>query len=503
MITRRNMLVGAAVTGAISAAAVFTSWGVGVGSSRARIIGAKPLSIPPLLRGRTKESVRIYDLELTRGQSSFLPGLKTATLGINGPYLGPTLHLKDGEKIKLNVKNNIGETTTIHWHGLHLPAIADGGPHQVIEPGETWSPSFKVKQKAGQFWYHPHLLHKTGLHAYLGMAGAIRVDNAETDVLALPKTYGVDDIPIVLQDKRFNRDGSLRYVTSMHDRMMGIKGDVVLVNGGVAPIFVATTRKLRLRFLNASNARTYNLGFKDNRAFHIVAGDGSLLPEPVKVRRAVIAPGERIEIVIDINGKAPIDIVTYPYQTAGMGRGMGMGGMMGMMSDDGRQFEVLRIQPGESLAAAREVPAKFVSLPRLNPNDAARIRRFELNMGMGPMMMFGGPDFTINGKAMDMQRIDARVKLGTIEIWEIVNASPMMHPFHIHDIQFQILHRNGQPPLAYERGLKDTVQVNPGEIVSVIASFEDYADPVRPYMFHCHMLEHEDAGMMGQFTVEA
>ena len=150
-----------------------------------------------------------------------------------------------------------------------------------------------------------------------------------------------------------------------------------------------------------------------------------------------------------------------------------------------------------------DVRSGFDSELALNPADAVKTRRFALNMSMGPMMMIGGAGFTINGKSMDKNRIDARVKLGTTEIWEISNSSPMMHPFHIHDIQFQILDRNGRPPAAHERGLKDTVRVNGGEIVRVIAKFEDYADPKLPYMFHCHILEHEDAGMMGQFTVEA
>jgi len=181
-----------------------------------------------------------------------------------------------------------------------------------------------------------------------------------------------------------------------------------------------------------------------------------------------------------------------------------MGRMMGLMGDDNRRFEVLRIEPGANLAASPEIPAKLITLPRLNPSDAVKTRKFVLNMAMGPMMMISGSNaFTINGKAMDMNRIDARVKLGTTEIWEISNPSPLMHPLHIHDIQFQILDRNGKPPAAYERGLKDTVKVNPGEVVRVIAKFEDYADPKRPYMFHCHILEHEDNGMMGQFTVEA
>jgi len=350
MITRRNMLEGLAVTGAVSAAGLALPHGFGSHPALARPIGAAPLAIPPLDKGRLENGVRIFDLTLMRGRSKFLPGQETSTLGINGPYLGPTLHLTNGEQVRFNVKNTIGEPTTLHWHGLHLPARADGGPHQVIDPGKTWSPSFEVKQQAAQFWYHPHLLHKTGLHAYLGMAGAIRVDNSDTDSLALPKTYGIDDIPIVLQDKRFNEDGSLQYNPSMHDRMNGMKGDVLLVNGGVAPVFKATTSKLRLRFLNGSNARTYNLGFKDNRSFSIIAGDGSLLPVPVKSNRAVIAPGERIEIVVDVKSSGPADLVTYPYKTVGTSGGGILGRIMGMMVDDDRTFEVMRIEPGGNLA---------------------------------------------------------------------------------------------------------------------------------------------------------
>ena len=505
MITRRKMLAGMAASGAIIASGLASRSDWGSRSALARRSQPAPLKIPPLLKGRLENGVRVYDLTLTRGVSEFYPGVKTPTLGVNGPYLGPTLDFRNGERVQLNVKNNIGESTTLHWHGLHLPAIADGGPHQVIQRGATWRPSFRVKQQAGLFWYHPHLLHKTGLHAYLGMAGGIRVRDPQTDDLPLPKTYGVDDIPVILQDKRFNRNGGLIYSRNMHDSMNGMKGDVLLVNGGFAPIFTATTTKVRLRLLNGSNARTYNLGFSDNRSFDIIAGDGSLLPRPVKARRVVIAPGERVEIVVAINKSGPADLVTFPYRTVNPGRGSGMmGRMMSMMSDDNRRFEVLRIQPGKTLTPSPELPPKLLDLPRLDPAMAVKTRRFRLDMLMGPMaMMRGGSNFTINGKEMDMRRIDARVKLGTTEIWEISNASPMMHPFHIHDIQFQILTRNGRPPAAHELGLKDTVTVAGGETVRVIAKFEDYADPINPYMFHCHILEHEDGGMMGQFVVVA
>ena len=460
------------------------------------------LMIPPLDKGRVENGTRIFELALQRGSSNFLPGLKTPTLGVNQAYLGPTLALNDGEQVEFRVTNNIGELTTLHWHGLHLPARADGGPHQVIKPGQTWSPSFTVKQHAGMFWYHPHLMHKTGLHAYNGMAGAMIVNDKRTPDLALPSDYGVDDIPVVLQDKRFNRDGSLQYVSSMHDKMMGLKGYILLVNGAIKPRFTATTQKLRLRLLNASNARTYSLGFADNRKFQIIAGDGSLLPTPVQTDRVVISPGERAEIIVDVADGKAADLVTFPYKTVG-NMGM-MGRMMGRMSDDDRRFAVLQIVPAPDLKSSPNLPAQLLALPKMKASDAIKTRRFELNMAMGPMMMMrGGAAFTINGRSMDIKRIDERVKLGSTEIWEIVNSSPMAHPFHIHDIQFQILDRNGKPPRPQETGLKDTVLVGGGETVRVIAKFDDYADPERPYMYHCHILEHEDAGMMGQFTVVA
>ncbi len=522
MTTRRTVLKGLAAGGLVAGAGLAlpsylrTPFAPQASAAGAWSGDAQPLPIPPLETGRVENGVRIFDLALQRGRSRFLDGRETPTLGINGPYLGPTLKLRNGETVELRVANGIGEPTTIHWHGLHVPAIADGGPHQVIAPGATWLPRFEVKQKAGMFWYHPHLLHKTGLHAYLGMAGAIYVEDESTGAVALPATYGVDDLPIVLQDKRFGYDGALQYMSSMHDRMMGMKGDVLLVNGAVAPVFQARTERVRLRILNGSNARIYKLGFADNRPFHIVAGDGSLLPAPVSATRAVVSPGERIEIVVDMRGGGPAELVTFPYDSlAGMGMGGGMMGggmgmmggmgrrMMGMMSDDGRRFRVLRLEPAERPDPSPALPARLAALPRLDPARADRTRRFVMSMQMGPMMMFGGGGFTINGRTMDMKRIDERVKLGATEIWQIENDSPMAHPFHIHDIQFRILDRNGRPAGAAEAGLKDTVLVGPGERVRVIARFEDYADPENPYMYHCHILEHEDAGMMGQFVVEA
>ncbi len=506
MISRRSAIK--ALLFGSTALATGATIGFLANSSKADTSFVNRLKIPPQLKGKMQNGVRVYDLRLQKGATEFLPGIKTATLGINGGFLGPTLRLRNGEKIRLNVTNTIGEPTTLHWHGLHLPARADGGPHQVIAEGATWSPEFEVKQMAATFWYHSHMFHKTGEQVWKGLAGFMLVEDETSDTLELPRQYGVDDIPLVLQDRSFNRDGSLQYISSMRDIMMGMKGDIAMVNGAVTPFFDAATQKLRLRILNGSNSRFFNLGFDDERAFHQIATDGSLLAKPFETTRVSLGPGERAEIVVDTSGARPLVLRSFPPEAPGgmmnmMRRGMGRG-MMNMMGGGIEQIDFLQIRHAASLKPGPALPARLATLPRMEASSAVKTRRFVMEMRMGPAMMMGGASpLTINGKAMDMNRIDEVVKLGDTEIWQIENTSPLPHPFHIHDIQFLILDRNGQPPAPGEQGMKDTVTLQGGEVVRVIARFEDYADPERPYMYHCHILEHEDAGMMGQFIVKA
>ncbi|MEE9319935.1 MAG: multicopper oxidase domain-containing protein [Granulosicoccus sp.] len=454
----------------------------------------QPLKIPPLDAGKMKTGVRHFDLRMGRSSSDFFSNLKTPTYGINGSYLGPTIKLRNGESVQLNVHNTIGETSTLHWHGLHLPASADGGPHQQIEHGENWQAKFDVKQHAATFWYHSHMMHKTGFQVYHGLAGMIIVEDESTGNRGLPQDYGIDDIPVILQDRRFNRDGTLQYLSSMHDSMMGMHGDNLLVNGTDNPHLTARTNTLRLRLLNGSNARIYKLSFNDGRQFQKIATDGGLLERPVATNNIILAPAERAEIIVDVSDGKPVSLVSNtPTQ----------GGMMGRMMGDSTKFTVLDIIPEENRRPAIQLPEKLLTLPTPDSDKAVRTRQFELNMGMGMGMMMrrGRAAMTINGKSMDMNRIDEVVKLGTQEIWVIDNPTMLSHPFHIHDVQFRILDRNGSMPSDLEAGFKDTVLVRPNERVRVLLGFADYADPDRPYMYHCHILEHEDAGMMGQFTV--
>ena len=335
------------------------------------------------------------------------------------------------------------------------------------------------------FWYHSHMVPRSGYQIYHGLAGLIYVDDEESARLDLPTDYGVDDVPLVLQDRAFNPDGSLTY--------SGMRGNVLLVNGTVRPYFETRTDKLRLRLLNGSNARFHTVGFADGRTFHHIGTDGGLLERSHEISRITLAPAERAQIVVDVDDGRPALLRTFETPTFGM---MREDGMMTPMTDSQLTFHVLDILPGAGRVRLPPLPERLVRLDQPDPSRAVRLRRFVLRMG-------GLWLFAINGKVMDMNRIDETVRVDTTEVWQIENVSKMPHPFHVHDVQFRIIDRNGAPPSPVEMGLKDTVVVPPNGWVRLLLSFADYADPDSPYMYHCHILEHEDVGMMGQFVVTA
>lgn len=497
-ISRRTMLLGLASTAAVGFA--YTSFGTSAEPGTVFEIDTHPLKIPTLDKGKLKDGVRVYDLNMQKGISEFFNNVETATLGINGNYLGPTLKMTADETVQMNVTNNIGVTSSLHWHGMHLPASQDGGPHQLIENGDSWRAEFKVKQRASTFWYHSHVMGKTGTQVYHGLAGVIIVEDEEANSLGLPTNYGIDDIPLVLQDRKFKPDGSFNYTLGMQEQMMGNTGDIMLVNGTVNPYFEAASDSLRLRLLNGSNARNYELKFDDSRSFYQIASDGGLLKKPVKLTSLTLSPGERAEVIVDVSSGKPVSLVSSVGSIAEF-----FGGMTQMLEGNNETFRILDIRPSNKRKPAINLPVKLASLEAVDENIAIKTRTFNLDMGMGIGMLLGrkGDKMTINGKSMDMQRVDEIVKLGTSEIWHIINPSFQAHPFHIHDVQFRILDRDGTSPIESEAGLKDTVLIPSNESVRLLLTFSDYADPDRPYMYHCHILEHEDAGMMGQFTVVA
>lgn len=498
--TRRKFLQAAAITGAASMIPLYLSR-TAFGSYRYTAEDfISPLVIPPEYYGRTEQGRRIFDLSLQHGTTEFFKGYHTSTIGINASYLGPVLRLKQGEFAEFNVKNNLNMPSTIHWHGVHLPARMDGGPHQEIAQGQVWQASYEIHQPASTLWYHSHTHNYTGPQVYQGLAGLFYVDDDASQKADIPKTYGINDIPLVLQDRNFYKDGSFRYVSNMHERMAGIRGGHILVNGVARPLYRVQKKQVRFRVLNGSNARTYNLHFSDNREFTQIASDGGFLDTPIRMKQLRLSPGERAEIIVEFGSNEDVMLQHKPLPMNSMGMGM----MAMMMSGDNQPFNIMRFVSKNPSGEVSTLSGMTNEPPSWNPGNVAKVRKFQLDMGMGMGMMMGrdqGSGFSINGKSFDMGRIDEVVRLNDIEVWEFTNNSPMPHPMHIHDIQFRVLSRNNGPADPNEQGLKDTVLVNPDETVRVITRFEHYADDRYPYMFHCHILEHEDQGMMGQFLV--
>jgi len=444
--------------------------------------GERALAIPPLADSRVEDGRRIFDLAASEGTTDFgLGDGETETWGFNGSYLGPTLRASRDEEVQVNVTNRLEETTTVHWHGHHLPAAMDGGPHQPIEPGETWSPHWQIDQPAATTWYHPHPHGETADHVYRGLAGMFLLDDPDNAPDGLPTEYGVDDVPLIVQDKSFDSDGQLDDDEPMFSPV-GFLGDTVLVNGTADPYLDVTTEHVRLRILNGSNGRVYNLGLHDSRPFHLVGTDGGLLPEPHSTTRVQLSPGERAEIVVRME---PGEIALLRSHSPDLGTDPWNNRFAGGADS----FDILQLRAADTLTESPDLPDRLADAPHLDPDDAAVTRHFRL----------GGSN--INGLKMDMSRIDEVVELDTTEIWEITNPGGTPHNFHVHDVQFMVLDIEGREPGAALAGWKDTIYARPGTTTRIALRFTDYTDPDIPYMFHCHVLRHEDRGMMGQFVV--
>ncbi|MEO3743543.1 multicopper oxidase domain-containing protein [Plantactinospora sp. B5E13] len=447
-----------------------------------RVDFVNPLAIPPLAGSRIDEQGRrVFDLRAQPGHRNLHPGGATPTWGYNGDYLGPTLRAARGEQVVVNVVNGIGEPTSVHWHGMHLPAVMDGGPHQMIRPNATWSPHWTVNQPAASLWYHPHLHGETERHVYQGLAGMFILDDEISMGLPLPRRYGVDDIPVIVQDRNFDSAGRFDAGRGLLGGI-GVLGDTLLVNGTVGPYLEVGTERVRLRLLNGSTARTYRFGFADDREFALIGTDGGLLAAPHRTDRIRLSPGERAEIVVPVRAGERAVLRSYPPE-----QGLDIFGQRFTGGDD--RFDVLELRAAGTLAPAPEVPDRLAPIDRLDPASAATTRTFTLS----------GRE--INDHDMSLDRIDFAVTRDTTEIWELNKLDGTSHSFHVHDVQFQVLSVAGREPPPELRGWKDTVLLETRRPIRIIARFADHADPNVPYMYHCHLLYHEDQGMMGQFVV--
>jgi FtsP/CotA-like multicopper oxidase with cupredoxin domain len=380
----------------------------------------------------------------------------------------------------MRVRNDLPEATTIHWHGMHLPAAADGGPHQPIQPGTTWTPSWRIDQPAATLWYHPHPHETTEDHLYRGVAGLFLLDDPEAG--ALPDRYGVDDVPVILQDKRFDRDGNLDFGQSPFSPI-GRLGDQLLVNGTHDPHLNITSQRVRLRLLNASTARVYDIGFADDRTFELVATDGGLMERPHPTTRVPLSPGERAEIVAEFQPGERVVLRSFPPD-------LGLDRFQGRFAGADDSFDLLQLRAATTLTPSPPVPDPLTRHQGLDEAEVLTTRGLALNGSS-----------RINDRRMDLGRVDQTATVDTTERWEVTNRSGNPHNFHVHGVRFKVAADAGGPPPPALAGWKDTVFLPPGGTVRLLVQMPGYADPAMPYMFHCHLLQHEDNGMMGQFVV--
>jgi FtsP/CotA-like multicopper oxidase with cupredoxin domain len=443
------------------------------------ILSADTLTAPPTLPNESAEP-RTVEVTLTAAPAriEMIPGQVTDGYAYNHMIPGPLLEVSEGDRLIVHLKNELDEETTVHWHGLHIPAQADGSPFNPIPPGGSADFEFVIPEgTAGTYWYHPHPDHVTGHQVALGLYGAIVVRDPDDPLPPMTEKL------LVLSDNRFLEDGSVdiperRSMQGRIDFENGREGDVMFINGQVMPtVRLRAGEVQRWRVVNASAARVYRLSIPGHELIH-VGSDGGLFEKPIVTDEVLIANSERVEVLVRATG-APGTRTTLrdlPYdryipQTR--------------PSDWDQPRDLLALEyTDEPALTPIEIPETLRWIEPLDPAEATVERTFVLTQGF------------INGKVMDMARVDETAELGATEIWTVENLVGMDHPFHLHGFSFQVLDRNGEPE-PY-RSWKDSVNVPKHETVRFIVRFEDFPGL---WMYHCHILNHEDEGMMGVLEV--
>lgn len=468
----------------------------------------------------------VIDLQAAPREASLFPGQATrvwsyegrASAGdaaslqtLSGSYLGPIIRARKGTNLRVNFTNGLAEESVIHWHGLHLPPEMDAHPRYAIGPGEPYVYDLPITNRAGTYWYHPHPDGRTGPQVYNGLAGLLVVSDDEEAALGLPS--GEYDVPLVIQDRSFDRNNQLVYSNSGMMSMTGFLGDRILVNGRPDFTLPVARRAYRLRLINGSNSRIYKLAWDDRTPMTVIATDGGLLETPVQRDYVMLAPGERVELYADFR-KRPVGttvrLVSLQFSGADGG---GMGG--GQTLPNGAAFSVMQVQVQRKKKATYSLPDRLSTINRYRLEDAANAsspRSFAVSASMMRLLL--------NGRTFELEDVAPNeiVQLGTLEAWQFTNqgsgggmmGAAMAHPLHVHGVQFQVIDRqvSSQFASAWETvrsgyvddGWKDTVLLMPGESVKLLLRFEDYTGL---YVYHCHILEHEDQGMMRNYLVRA
>ncbi|CAN5718196.1 multicopper oxidase family protein [soil metagenome] len=418
------------------------------------------------------------ELVASTARAQLVPGVTTDVYAYNGQVPGPVLEFREGDRVRVRFRNQLPETTTVHWHGMHLPFPSDGSPFHPVAPGEQYEYAFTVQPgTAGTYWYHPHPDHRTGQQVARGLYGGIIVHAADDPLPAMTERL------LVLSDNRFLDDGSLDLPDphSHHGRVdfeNGREGSVLFVNGQVMPeLSIRSGEVQRWRVVNASAGRFYRLSIPGHKLLH-VGSDGGLFERPVEVDELLLATAERVEFLVRGTGAPGSSVVvqSLPYDRY-------IPQTRPQDWNQPRDLLLLRYEDAPALAPV-DLPTVLRPIPALDPAQATETRVMVMSQGF------------INGLLMDMQRIDVSAPLGATEIWEIENVVGMDHPFHLHGFPFQVLDRDGVPEPF--RSWKDTVNVPKHQTVRFIVRYDNFPGM---WMFHCHILDHEDHGMMGVLEV--
>lgn len=413
-----------------------------------------------------------YDIVMRPASVTIMPGKTTEVWTYNGSYPGPTIKAKSNRRVVVRHTNGLGVPTTVHTHGANVPPDSDGHPTDLIAPGAAKTYTYPNTQVASTLWYHDHAAHSTSRNVYMGLAGAYQISDRVEAALNLPT--GAYDITCIIQDRSFNADGSLAFVDS-HNSVLG---DTILVNGRPWPRLAVAGRKYRLRFVNGSNTREYELRLDSGASLTQIASDGGLLSAPFVTPSIRLSPGERVEVVIDFAAYAA-------------GTRIVLQNLKGV-STDGTD-SIMRFDVGSPEADPSSLPSSLRTIARLTSTPTVT-RNFTLSLNTSSGL------WVINGQSFDPNRVDVQPKINVPEKWVVTNTSGMAHPFHIHLAMFQLLQRAGTPPSAGERDWKDTVRVDPGTSVEFVTKFTNYTGR---YVYHCHNLAHEDHDMMAQMNVLA
>ena len=432
-------------------------------------------------------------------------------------YQNPIFRIERGSRFSASLTNELKEPTIIHWHGLHTPAAMDGHPSTTIGPGARYDYDFTVSNRGGTYWYHTHAHKLTAKQAYTGLASFFLVedDDQRTLVKALDFRLGETDLPVVIQDKQFDEHDKLRYKPNAQESMMGWLGDIILANLTPNAVQAMTRRAYRLRLLNGSNSRIYRLAFLTGNKkldFTVMGTDGGLLARPESVTQAFLAPGERLDVLFDaghVQSGSDVFLKSLAFdamENEGFMGGMDMGKSTSRLAM-GTEFNILKLTVMASERTPVKLPATLSQVQAISQQGATS-RNIDLSLV--------GMRFLINGLKFQMDEIAFEVKRGSVEVWNIRNPTAgMPHPMHLHGFSFQVLERLNSPSqvstnarfgkgrTVTDLGWKDTVLVWPGETVRIAIDFTHNFSASQTYLFHCHNLEHEDAGMMINFRVQA